>query len=210
MKRLVLFLVFFAATHDLLSQEWEFPKHNFAITPPIDWHVITNAPPQPGLIVGFGNKDGTRMLFVAIDPDTKPDRKLDKQAVVEFEKGAERLGGKRIWGRFVDVAGLKGYERLGNIALGGKYLSDLTRWFPTDGRSYFLMGMRSDGDASEATDILKSFESFRFIHPPAEPGSLRRMLTFGGILIVVIVTVIRRHAKKGPPPVPSAPPKATA
>jgi hypothetical protein len=201
-------LAILTITHGALSQEWEFPKHNFAITPPIDWHVITNAPPQPGLIVGFGNKEGTQMLFVLIDPDTKADQKLDKQAVAEFEKGAERLGGKRVWGRFVDVAGLKGYERLGNVAVGGKHLSNLTRWFPTDDRSYLLEGLRSDGDASEATDILKGFASFRFIHPPAEPGSFRWTLTSGGILIAVIITVIRRHAKKGPPPVPAAPPNA--
>jgi len=66
-------------------------------------------------------------------------------------------------GKLIEIAGIKSYERLGEILINGKPVSVLTQTVPADGKLYSLQGMRLDGNASEDPEIRQAFASFRFI-----------------------------------------------
>jgi len=115
-KRLLIALItFFAPTYSLVGQEREFTNYNCAITPPDGWSMMTNYPSQPGLFtIFFGKADKSRLVLLMVDDRHKPAGPVDDRFVAEFEGGVERGGGgKRISGRFTEIDGIKGYERLG-------------------------------------------------------------------------------------------------
>jgi len=166
-------MLFLAATHAVLGQERELAGYNCAITPPNGWQMMTNLPPRPGLVTLFAKADKTALLFLLIDDHNEVSGPLDDRFVSEFERGVEDAGaGKRVSGKFIEVAGIKSYERLGNVSANGKRASTIMQAVPTEGRIYSLLAMRFDGDASEDREIRKALASFRFIKAPAVPSQL--------------------------------------
>jgi len=216
-------MAIFAATYSLVGQEREFTNYNCAITPPDGWSRMTNFPSQPGLFtIFFGKVDKSRLVWLMVDDRHKPAGPVDDRFVAEFEGGVERSGGgKRISGRFTEIDGIKGYERLGYVMVSGKRASTLMQSVPADTRFYSVNGMRFDGNANEDPEIRKFLASFRFIKYPARPtapssesaayqtGYLMGRLAGIGLLIAVGVAIVRvitrRKGKRTiPPPLPSS------
>ena len=219
----VLVLVF-AVTHGVLGQEQEFAGYNCAITPPDGWLKLTNLPPQPGVLVTFTKADKTALLLLVVDDRNKPSGPMNDRFVSEFERGLQSSGvGKRVSGRFIEVAGMKSYERLGTASVNGKHASIIMQAVPTDGRFYHLQGLRFDGDASEDPEIRKGLASFRFIRPPAAPirayssqseayrtGYLLGRVAVVALLVAGVIAVVRaitrRKDKRNPATPPPLPP----
>ncbi len=196
-----------------VSREQEFAQHNFAITPPDGWQDITQAAARPGLLAAFGNESKTGLFLVAADEKNVPQGPLDDHFAEEFDQGVESSGaGKRIAGRFFDLAGIKCYERLGEATIGGKAASTVIRVIPTAGRFYNLQGMTFDGTRANENPALKNaLDSFRFLNAPepakADPTANKseayqagyktgRVLGFalvGGIIILVIRSFASRR-----------------
>jgi len=210
MRRLISILAIFVAVHDSIGQEREFPAHNCAITPPPNWQTVTNFLSQPGVVAVFGNRQRTRLVFVAFDNRHKPPRHLDERFISQFERESEDAGKeKRLWGRFIEVDGIKSYERLGYATLRGKRTSTLTRAVPTTTGFYIVNGMRLDGDASEANEIVECVESFRFIKPPPPVAKSRSVdsapyrisnligrLTVLVLFLIVVVAIVKRVSSR--------------
>jgi len=218
------FVLFLAATHGLSGQEREFAAYNCAITPPDGWQKMTNMPPQPGLLAAFGKADKTALLLIVVDDHNKTSGQMDDRFVSEFERGVESSGvGKRVSGRFIEVAGIKSYERLGNFLVNGKHASIIMQAVPADGRLYSLQAMRFDGQAGESPEIRRALASFRFIRAPAVPNptyssdsaAYRTGYLMGrvaGVAVViagaitVVIALIRRRGKRTPATPPPLPP----
>jgi len=215
-------LAIFALAQTGFGQEQQFPECNFAITPPEGWIVRTDLPPQKGMVAVFSNTQRTRLLTMVSMPEKKDSGILDERYMANFEKGLENSGGgPQISGKFIEVQGLKGYERLGGFVKGGKQLSSLTHLVLVNGRSYCLIGMRTDGDANNAMDIQACLASFRFLTPPEPPkpsaqsaafqvGYIvgRSMLVIFGVTIVagIIVGTLRGRKSRRNPATPPPPP----
>jgi hypothetical protein len=210
-----------------LSKEAEFVGYNCAITPPDRWELLTNLPPQPGLIVAFRNSAQTSLLLVLVDERNKPDGPIDQRFVINFEKGVEQSGvGKRVSGRFIQVAGVKGYERVGTAVVNGRKASTITDVVAADDRFYSIQAMRFDGEAGDDPEIRKALASFRFLTPPSLPmsrsnsaayrfgyfvGAATGVVLIIAVVLVVVVVIIRatkrpvsRRAPEIPPPLPPA------
>ena len=222
-----LFLVLFAP-HRLPGNEVGFVAYNCAITPPDGWPLMTNLPPQPGLVAAFGKADKTALLILVIDERNKPAGPMDEQSVINFEAGVENSGGgKRLSGRFFEMAGIKAYERVGNASVKGRHASTIMNVVPADGKFYNVQVMRFDGDATADSEILKALASFRFLKAPSvsirtspsgsaayESGKLAAtafavMLTAGVLTIVAIMVVRaarRRQIKRDSVTPPALPP----
>lgn len=225
-------LVIFALAQNSFGQEREYPDHNFAITPPAGWDVISNLPPQKGLLDIFGNPERTRLIVLVATDAKSTDGPMDDHYVANFEKGLQESGGgKLISGKFSEVQGFRSYERVGTLDQGQKHFSTLMRLLPVRGQAYSLEVMRTDGDATAAPEILRCLDSFRFLTPPKPPmtgaesagyrtgylaGRLIRSLTIPvavGILlifgVVKLVSSIRdkneRRRRTTPPPLPPQP-----
>jgi hypothetical protein len=217
----LLFLV--ALTHAGLAQERTYPDYNFAITPPEGWLVMSNFPPQKGVVTIFDNPGSTRLIMLVSIEEKKDSGILDDRFITNFEKGVESSGGgKRVSGKFIEVHGLKAYERLGGFLKGQQHVSTLTYLVLVNGRSYSFMGMRSDGAANDALDIQACFATFRFLTPPEPPKSSAdsvafqtgyvtgRVMVYVVLIIVACVVVASLRDKKSPPansPPPSPPPQ---
>lgn len=213
----------FAVTHSAAGQERRFTNYNCAITVPGDWYLMTNLPPQPGLVAAYGKADKTAFLILIVDDRDNPSGPLDDRFVSEFERGVESTGvGKRISGRFIEIAGIKGYERLGNAVVNGKHASTIMQSVPADGRFYNLQAMRFDGVANEDQEIRNALASFRFLRPPASPvrsyssgSAAYRMgyligkgggfaIVIGGAIVAIGASIRLRKSRKPstPPPLP--------
>lgn len=206
-----------------LSQELKFPQYNCAIAPPDGWQPMTEAIGQPGLIAAFRNVPKTKLIMVLIDDQNKAPSILDERYVEEFEQGVQASGGgKPKSARFIEVAGVKSYERLGEASIEGQRASILLRAVPADGKIYALQGMRMDGDAGEDSEIRQSLSSFRFITAPStvtqspqSPSSAayRAGYLFGQVIIIALViaagfAALRKvtRRKSGPTTPPTLPP----
>ena len=112
------------------AQEQKFDKYNFAITPPAGWTQAT-APAGSEVVAMFVNPGHTATLVIGTaDSSTvgtiKGPAEMNDDFVREFNKGVdEGSGGKFISGKFVEVRGIKSYERLGELTRKGKTLSTL-------------------------------------------------------------------------------------
>ena len=224
--------VIFALAQNSFGQEREYPNYNFAITPPGGWDVISNLPPQKGLLTIFGNAERTRLIVLVALNAKSTDGPLDDHYVANFEKGLQDSGGgKLISGKFIEVQGFRSYERVGSLVQGQKHFSTLTRLIPVREQVYSLEVMRTDGDATAAPEIQQSLASFRFLTPPKPPmsgaeaagyrtgyvaGRLFRRLSIpiavGILLILGVVKLIssirdknERRKRATPPPLPPQP-----
>src|SRR5690349_14216656 len=189
------------ATH---GQELEFPRYNCAITPPEGWSRVPNPTEQPSLLVTLAKADQTALLLLVIN-DRQPSGPLNDRFVSDFEQGLKISGwGERTSGKFIEVRGMKAYERFGNFSANGRTASAILQGIPTDGVFYCLQGFRFDGEVSEDPDVRKVLASFRFIKPPQVPrdglfsqslgyrtGTLIGRAIVVGIFILAVLTLIR-------------------
>lgn len=216
-----LFAFLFLGFYSVHAQERVFANYNCAITPPAGWQWVTNLSPMPGFCAAFRNTAHTRIVLLTIDDKHKPSGLVDERFVAELERGIEASGGgKRVSGTFIEVAGIKGYERLGRIRVNGKEGSTITRVVPADRVLYIVQAMRFDGAANNDPEIHEALGSFRFIRAPSRParsgsaayqfgylmGRLVVPLGLVGVLVAIIVASIRRKSSKGPQGPPPLPP----
>ena len=155
---------------NLHGAEQLFAAHNCAITPPEGWSPAAGVPDKPGLIGKFQDPAKQSILILLVDDKKKATQPIDEQFVNDFEHGLEESGaGKRIWGKIVEVGGVKAYERLGRVVMNDKTVSTLSIALHADEKFYNLQAMRLDGDASLSGEIQQAVASFRFLTPPSTP-----------------------------------------
>jgi len=206
------------------ADEWTFPKHNCAITPPQGWQTLTNGNFQPSQVVTFTDPERKRFVIVLVDTQHKPVGKIDEKFISDFERGVEKSGGgKRTSGKVIEVAGLETYDRIGFLLAGGRRTSTWMQTIPTDRGFYVLEGLSAGGKADEDPEIRESFASFRFLNSPVKPRARSPAYQMGykfgyygamsipiavvlGLIIFVIVRIsARRDARRRemqPPPLP--------
>lgn len=161
------FLLSNVASVSAFAEERQFPEHNFAITLPTGWEELKITKPQPGMVAAFSNANKSRMIFVMVDHSARGDQAMGDEFVAQLESGAQAGGmGKRISGKFIEVEGLKSYERVGSLAVGGNEMSLVMRAIPVKGGIYGVQGMRANGDVTTDSEIQKVLDSFRFLSPP--------------------------------------------
>jgi hypothetical protein len=193
--------VMVATAGGLFGQEREFPVYNFAMRPPDGWQLMTNLPERRGVIATYVDAAKIRQV-VLIVYDHKASGPLDDRFVSEFERGMESSGaGKRVSGKFIEVRGIKSYERVGNVMVDGKRATLLAQVIPVKGRLYFLEGLRVEGEANDDPEIRNFLASFRFITPPVvQTGSLSpesvafRTGFWAAFTLVIIAIVANRRA----------------
>lgn len=186
------------------AQERVFPDKNCAITPPVGWEEVEDLPAQAGFLALYANPKKTSILILLLDEKNTFNGELDERFVEGFEKGVESSGGgKKISGKFIEVEGIKSYERSGTLMVDGAEASTLMRAVPADGRFYHVQAMRYDGKAEDDPEIRQGLESFRFLKTPAPPrlnsgaygkgyqiGYFIGKLLVPAILILVVVLVL--------------------
>lgn len=192
------FLAFGAPDH-ASAQEKEFPAYNCAITPPAGWNTMEDFKAPQGFATAFANADRTGILILLVDDPRKSAGSMDERFVSEFERGiVDSGGGDRVSGGFIEIAGVKGYERFGRIVTNGKTVSSLTRAVIADRRVFSVSGILVDGDVSKDPALQSAVASFRFLHPPdtsvsAEPeptASYRAGVLVGRILVIALIVAI--------------------
>lgn len=215
----VLLLVVVASVMRGFGEEQQFQAHNFAITVPETWRP-TVIEDQPSVAAAFSTADGKKWVYVIIDDKSKVrNPEMDDRYIREYEAGIVSSHGSKLkWGRPADVAGIKGYERLGERESNGRKITILTRVVLGDGKHYIVDGMLMGGDASEDPEIRAAMESFRFLRTPAKigrgsgsasfrAGHAQGQLTMWVLAIVAIgygvVTAMKKRGGGGkPPPLP--------
>jgi hypothetical protein len=213
--------LFFAVTSRVLASEQVFNELNFAFTPPDNWRAVTNASPNPRiLIVAYAPPGGGRMLILDVD-NRKPTGPVDDKFVHDFDDGVERAGGgKRISGGFIEVGGVKGFERVSNRLLAGRQTSSVLHGVLTSERFYSVEGISLKG-APDDPDLQKAMASCRFLTPATEPRRSPQSAAYqmgylfgkyvipGAVLLIAIVFVIifvvssaLKNRRSKPPPMP--------
>jgi hypothetical protein len=147
------------------------PDQNIAYVLPEGWFVFTDSVKKPGLIAAFGNESRTKLIMILRDDENAATETMGPEFEKEYEKGLEKGGGgQRQWGKFVEIAGFPGYERLGRANVAGKETSVLNQVFIADGKHYSLQAMLVEGeDAGMDREIRDALGSFRFLTPPVAP-----------------------------------------
>ncbi len=183
----------------VFAQEKEFPAYNCAITPPAGWNKMEDFKVPQGFGTAFANADRTGILILMVDDPRRSASSMDDRFVSEFERGiVDSGGGERVSGGFIEIAGLKGYERYGRIATNGKSVSSMTRAVIAERRVFSVSGILVDGDVSKDPSLQSAVASFRFLHPPdtsvsAEPeqsASYRAGVLVGRVLVIAMIVAI--------------------
>lgn len=210
--------LFFAVAGGALAKDLQFADENCAITLPDTWLELTNLPRRQGQLAVYSDAARKRFVLLCVSTE-KPSGPMDDRVVADFELGIRKSGGgERISGQYVEVAGIKSYERSGALDSHGKHLSTINLFVPGEDKYYSIQGMRSDGDASDDPEIQQIIGSFRFLHPfvpsyvpnPDSPEAkfaqttTKLILTIAAVAFVVycIVSSLRRRPASRPPPVP--------
>jgi hypothetical protein len=163
-------LLIFATPRGAFAEEQRFAAYNCALTLPAGWVAMPNLPAQPGLIAGFINGDKTSIFMLMIDDRHKPAGPMDDAFIAGLNRGIEASGGgKMVSGRFIEIAGLQAYERLGTVSAKGREASTIIYAIPANGRFYSVQAICFSGEASTNPDILKALGSFRFLSAPVPP-----------------------------------------
>lgn len=210
--------LFFAAAGGALAAEQQFADDNCAITFPDTWHDVTSKLPLSGLLVAFSDADGKEIVYLQRIPG-KPSGPLNDRYIAEMEKGIEETGGgEKLSGKYIEVAGMKSYERLGTVAARGKNVSTMSWFVPGEDNYYNIQALRFDGDASQDAEIHQVFNSFRFLHPftpsftvnpDSEAFHIGELVGALGVVVAVVVLLgfsVGLSLRRRPPPSPPRPP----
>ncbi len=216
-------IFFFAAVGVALPEERQFADDNCSVTFPDTWHEITKKLSVPGLLVAFSDATGKKIVYLQRIPG-KPSGPLNDRYIAEMEKGIEETGGgEKLSGKYIEVAGIKSYERLGIVPVRGRNVSTMSWFVPGENNYYNIQALRFEGDASQDTEIRQVFDSFRFLHPfvptyapnlDSAAYQIGKGIGALGVLVVVVSflgyavssSLRRRPASLPPRPPPSAPP----
>lgn len=214
---LALLALSFASTSQVRANEQVFDELNFAFTPPDNWRAVTNTSTNSEiLIVAYAPPGGGRMLILDVD-NRKPTGPIDDKFVRDFDDGVERGGGgKRISGGFIEMDGVKGFERVSNRVIAGRQTSSVLHAVLTSERFYSVEGITLKG-APGTPDIQKAMASFRFLtqahapHRSPQSAAYRAGYLIGkyfipaGFVVMVIffvVFVVLKNRRSKPPPLP--------
>lgn len=199
MRRLLaIFITLFAllACPQGAAREPIFSTKNFAITPPLGWEKVNDLP-KDEITAFYRSPDKTAMLVITLQEGKTLPRPMTDQAVEEFERGIENSGGgKRLSGHFIDVMGIRAYERIGSSQKDGRSISSVIRLIPGDGILYQLQAISLGGDADKNSVLRKALESFRYLNVPAETYSEQAALEntagyrLGGILVKILAGIV--------------------
>src|SRR6185369_14681727 len=85
--RLAAVSVFMFAALNVFAEELQFSDLDCAITRPDDWPLMTNLPPQPGMVAAFQDENKTRVIMLMADGAHGSPGVLDERFVSEFERG---------------------------------------------------------------------------------------------------------------------------
>jgi len=199
--------------------EVQLPNYNCAITPPVGW-IMETIVANKRQIAAFRDPSSASMLMIFMNTEKRVHGPVDEDFVREFERGVEESGGpKHESGNFIQVSGLKAYERFGDIDKNGAHASTMLLYVPTSDRDYQVTAVITEGKVKDRTEIRKAVESFRFLHEPAPPpqasdgksaayraGELvGRALVIGIGVALVVYVVNKKNRRKGdtiplPPP----------
>jgi hypothetical protein len=207
----------FAVTSQVRASEQVFKELNFAFTPPDNWKSVTNASKAAGiLIVAYAPPGGGRMLILDVD-NRKTTASIDDKFLRDFDQGVEKGGGgKRISGGFIEVDGVKGFERVSNRLFGGRQTSSILHGVLTSERFYSVESITLKG-APDDPDLQRAMASFRFLTPASEPRRSAQSAAYqfgymlgkymipgaviGVVAVLIIVSVLKSRRSK-PPAVP--------
>ena len=203
------------------AQEQLFGNYNCAITPPPGWRPTTNATLESGTFtVTFTAPSRTRFLLLIVESDRKPSEPLDDFYVASYERSVQlRGGGKPLSSRFMEIDGVKAYERIANPVIKGKNVSTIRHLILTDMGVYTVEGMRFSGPVAEAPELGEAVNSFHFISRPQAPvlspqrAAFRigyrigrygpfAVLGIGAIVLGVFLLIKGRRRSSVPPPLP--------
>ena len=191
--------------HDL-----EFPDQDFAITLPSGWQKLTDIPPQfQNRLQGgaYGNANKTKYLVLVIADDHRFDGRLDEKATMEIEEiiASASIQTTRIGGQFIEVAGVRGYERRASLTADGVTLSEVGQIILAHGKIYIVQVACENGNADTDPELRECLSSFRFLSDdvPTKPRPLKNrpgIKTAGLVLLVAIVLlavhVIRKSVSR--------------
>lgn len=153
------------------AQEQQFARHNCAITPPKGWQVLDSMMSKPGMLAAYIKDDRTRLVLLLVDDRSPVPGPLDDRFVTEFDRGVKSSGGgERISGKFIQVGGIKAYERIGTAMANGQRASILMQALAADGKFFSLQGLSFTSDANDDPEIRAWMNSFRFLKPAAPPA----------------------------------------
>jgi hypothetical protein len=153
------------------GQEQTFNDYNCAITQPTGWILSTNPTPPAGtFVVNISDPGRTRGLVLVIQNEPKPTQPLDSFFVASYERGLQARGGEKpISTRFMEIGGVKAYERVANAVIKGRDATTVWHLIVTDTCVYTVESIRFDGPVLEDSEIQEALASFRFITPPKAP-----------------------------------------
>jgi hypothetical protein len=210
-----LLTLFLAITLQLRATEQVFTDLNFAITLPDTWSAITNVTIEPGkfLVIYRAPKNHT-LFFVQVDSSRTPTGPMNEKFIEDFDRGLEKNNaGKRISGKFIQMDGVKAYERISNPLIQTQQVSCILHAVLTSERFYDIQGVTLK-NAADDPDIQKALASFRFLTPAHEPiespesaayragyivgryGTL--CVLIAGTLFVIIFMILKSHRSKPP------------
>src|SRR5215469_10108239 len=183
----------FGAWGGTMSIEQDFPNNNCGITFPAGWHVQSNFPSRPGVVAAYIDTTRNRAIILVID-NIRPSGPIDDRFIAGYDQHLEKIDGDKHWGgNYIEVGGIKSYERFGAIDSHGQHISTVNLLVPGENAYYDVLAMRYNGDASDDPEIQQIIGSFRFLHPfvPAyDPNSIAfRIGRLIGHLIVILFVV---------------------
>ncbi|HEX3624413.1 MAG TPA: hypothetical protein VH280_03200 [Verrucomicrobiae bacterium] len=210
-----LFAFSFAAFAGTMTIEQDFPDQNCGITFPEGWHAMANIPSRPDNVASYIDSTRRRIVNLIIE-NRKLSGPLDDHFVAEFNRDFEKDGETLLSGKYIEVGGIKSYERVSSFVIRGKQMSSIDRLIPGEDRYYIVQGLVIDGDVNADYEIQQSIASFRFLHPfvPSYSpnsiayriGQLVRYLMITLAVVAVVVFAVRSSRKPPRPNSPQPPP----
>ena len=216
---LALFLA--AGARGATNEEQALTTENCALTAPAGWSA-RDLKRVPGVVAAFGDAAGQRTLLVLVQGRGQPGEAASDTFVTGFDIGMEKSGGgQKTSGKFVQLAGLRAYERHGTATLQGQRVTTLVLAVPTGDGTYLLEALMTNGEASDDPQIRQAVDSFHFLRPPGLPhgspgdvafqtgfrvGELLGWMILGGLVGLVVWALTRFFARRGPPAPPPLPP----
>jgi hypothetical protein len=209
------------------GSERVFTNDNFAISVPDGWEEIKNTPKQGNMqMLGLFRSPGKNtLLMLMFEANPRNPEVIDDRYVADLEGSLQQGGqGQPMSSRFLEIGGVKAYERQGTMSVNGKTVSVLFQVMIADRKTYGMQAMRFGGNVADDGDVLKSMASFRFLTPPKPLSPLAgkspayqmghdigqlsmyaAVLVAIGVIIAVSLRGAGRRAKAGSKP-PSRPP----
>ncbi len=187
------------AVHLAAGQERQLNEANCTVTLPADWEDLTPTKEKPGnVLAAFGTHDQRRSLMVLLNHRGASSFPADRWFAAEIDaRCVQTSAGHKTAGRFIEIAGSRGYERRGAMLVHFKYVSTLVWAIPTGEGTYLLQGTVIDGEVDQASDVQQAMASFRFLHPPPAVNKsrtatqwLRLYFAYYGVPVLLVCVLL--------------------